>query len=311
MACTKREGQKTDNAPITGAAFDAWLAKQINHLNNQENLCQDITYQRFSELPPPRGAQPGGLVGTSSPPEASFVYLDVGAWIGSKMPEGAPGWGDDPDKNAGGGPPSTGLKRDFGIICGPVVLLCSFQGACGSLDDCPEWKNKPSATKEPLKTIYASITRLLKDLSASAGSMGKAIVRGVSVASSANALWPTNPKDLAIHVVVGDMHMPVLDAEWQALCAGDASCGEQIKNEKDRRVDRYGRVQLGPIEHLVKFLVHPNSDDQAKDNIHRVYRAVRDAAAHKEEGKKIGASSLTPTTRLGKAPRSTLLQRGW
>ena len=87
-----------------------WVKGQVGEYFTNASFAEEMCYRFPRDLPaaPLAAAGAGGTVGVG---EASFIYLDVGAWVGGGGP-----WG---ERNC--------IKRDFGIICGPHVLLCTFE----------------------------------------------------------------------------------------------------------------------------------------------------------------------------------------
>ncbi len=234
---------------LDGDALDQWLAPLRKEHYTNEDFARTVYYQSAHDLTatmaPGRGAK-----GTFSPLEMSFVYLDVGAWVGSA--EGA--WGK-ADKSA-----KTGryIKRDFGIVCGPLVCLCTFSYAWGQ-GDCKAWKEADKSA-EPYKSVAALLDVLSND-NEFKSDLGKALVRDLAVAAPANPLWPADPKDYLLHVVVGDLHIPVLSEKIQTY-GGTARVEEGgAKVTIPDRVPRWGRLDLAPLESLITSLVGQSEAD--------------------------------------------------
>ncbi len=234
---------------LTGDELKKWLQPLMHDHYSNEDFAARVHYRFDTQLPIPV-PMIRGTSGTVSPQEISFVYLDVGAWVGSASGP----WG-----KAGK------IQRDFGVICGPLVLLCSFTYAHKG-SSCPAW-TKADKTKEPFKSVNA----LLQKLPTESTDLGEVVVRDMEHASAANPRWPENPDDWVIHVVVGDMHIPVVDRKIQTY-GGAAKRSKELDPQTDAetgvvtteipaRVPRLGRVDIRPLEDLVKLLVGPNDED--------------------------------------------------
>jgi hypothetical protein len=225
-----REGRLLD-----GVDFKAWaLPLRKDHYPNEEFVWK-IYYEVKSPLPTPI-VEHVGLGGASAPPEVSFVYLDVGAWIGS--PEGK--WGSDDDGKG------RYLKRDFGIVCGPLVALCSFSCAY-TKGHCEAWK-KANKSRDPFASVAALIDALSKK--AEDDGLGHAVVRDVVTAPYSSEVQGDRDHIL---VIVGDMHVPVLDELEQTYQMEKAG-------SPPKWVRRLGRVDLPPLESVVKQNVGPSAD---------------------------------------------------
>ena len=239
-----------------------WLKPLVKSHYSNEKFAHNITYSADSCLPVPPGPVVGPQ-GTAAPPGTSFVYLDVGAWIGS--PQGK--WGRE-DKGTG-----NYLKRDFGIVCGPLVMLCSFSSAYPK-GHCDAWKTHDKSSR-----LFTSVAALLDTLSRAVHSseLGTAVVRDLMVPSS---FMPLLEKDYLIHVIMGDMHIPVLDDvsqsegksfDWEPARTHFVSPGVPRQNRLDElavaqaeadptRVPRLGRVDVRSLEEMVATYVGPGAD---------------------------------------------------
>lgn len=238
-----------------------WLHVLLDDHYKNEAFADFVHYRLETTLPLPE--QPmHGAAGTASPAQVSFLYLDVGAWVGSEHKP----WGKEVDKY--GDKPN--LKRDFGIVCGPLVALCSFELAYKG-GDCQKW-NDANKKEEP----FLSVDALLHELSAASPQLGKAVVRDLKIANPAFPRWPKNPKKWVIHVIVGDMHIPVLETRIstygnaEQVKVGSFKAGppghveDLVQVSLPERVPRLGRVDIGMIEPLVKLFVGPNDKDGTK-----------------------------------------------
>jgi hypothetical protein len=139
-------------------------------------------------MSPPSGATtaPGGS-STASPPERSFIYLDVGRWGGGKF---------------------FSTQRDFGIVCGRTAALCGFRTTAGTAVGAgPALVNDQnrSAPQGELDAINALLSHL-----ATAPTMGAPHVRRWDVS---RAVLPSGatPTDNIVHIIFGDMHLPIID----------------------------------------------------------------------------------------------------
>jgi hypothetical protein len=130
-----------------------------------------------------------------------FVYMDVGCWAG----DGKSGWT---------------KHREFGLVHGYVVVLCSFS-------DEPDYyspKKLNAPTWDTLKRERAStpfidavilrhpdfppIQALLDNLSG-ATSLGTLRILGATMVSTPYVPVPARGSDSRIHVFIGDLHAPV------------------------------------------------------------------------------------------------------
>ena len=260
-----------------------------------------------------------GNGGTAAPVELSFVYMDVGGWVGTKKPHA---WGDDPRY----------LKRDFGIVCGPLVALCTYQYAFGE-PSCAEWEANKASKKEPWKSVAALIKALSTPSSDHDAELGEVIVRDVIFASDASGNCPRDPNSYVIHVIVGDMHLPVLDQKFQTYGGSrqipsdepafsptggqpmvmHTPDGEQTFEdpphfrdafepvaEKPGYVPRLGRLEVGGLEALVKNLVGPDEKDGTKglDKVVAFAKSALDPS-HTLIGAMVASPLLLPATVAG------------
>lgn len=267
--------------------IDEWILEELleKHLSN-EDFARTIhfKYKTKRAVPVSESGERHGDKGTSSPPETSFIYLDVGGWVGTKnASKGARQWGNDPK----------GLKRDFGVVCGPVVMLCTYSYAFTG-QSCAAWETNKKSQEEPWKSLAALIDALSSPSKDERDELGKVIVRDVMRASSANAACPKNKEDYVIHVILGDMHIPVLDDEIQTFGGSHYVPGDELPalpsggqpfvlhtpegdrkipgphdyrnafepvEEKPGRVPRLGRLEIGGMEALVTQLVGASEAD--------------------------------------------------
>jgi UDP-2,3-diacylglucosamine pyrophosphatase LpxH len=238
-------------AELDGAALAKWKAFLLTQHYPNEDLAREVHYQYKSDLPLPTPPIAGSR-GTLSPPEASFVYMDVGGWLGSHGGAWAKFWN------------GLNVKRDLGIVAGPLVLLCSFEYAFHKDDtydhggDCEAWK-KQSKASEPAK----SVERLLRHLRATvsgASKLGTMVVRDFAVAPWQRS-WGVPDK---IHVILGDMHLAVLDDRFQTYAGGATVSADGHKVTVPERVPRRGRVDVRTLEKLVKELVPTAGMDGTK-----------------------------------------------
>ncbi|HRI63201.1 MAG TPA: hypothetical protein PK156_03160 [Polyangium sp.] len=238
-----RKGERME-----GQRLAEWKAKILCEHDTNEELPQKIYYET-PRANPPSFFQNNGARGTAAPYEHSFVYLDVGAWIGSK------------DGKWGGTDTGDGryLKRDLGVVCGSFVALLSF--SCAYHDgDCEAWKTADKSA-EPL----ASFARLLELLSKRVETDGlqRAVVRDFMIAASTT---PHLDEDPVMYVVLGDMHVPVVDTLEQAKSWPFEF--EKRARTKDRkpiwqgsgRVPRFGRIDVRALESIIAPSVAPKGD---------------------------------------------------
>lgn len=258
LAETKSSSKKGKQT-LEDDALKTWLGPlRDGHYSNEE-FAENIHVHLDSDLfLSPITVQ--GNTGTVSPTESSFIYLDVGAWTGTR---GKP-WGNDPAY----------LKRDFGMVCGPVVLLCTYEYAEPDTSHCEAWVEQGIfSTKEPFVSLRKLISALSKPAHPSnpyEAELGAVIVREMMVAPSNNARWPESTNQYSIHVIVGDMHIPVLDDMMQTY-GGKAEVSETHSPNKDTitvttpdQVPRLGRLDIGITEILVKLLVESEEKGGAK-----------------------------------------------
>ena len=239
----------------------AWIKKNEHDIDNQPNeFVPPILHYHHDDAREPPHAEITGPKGTIGPPEATFLYLDVGAWIGS-MDESKRKWAP---------------KRDFGVICGEIVMVCTFKDACEAeakirndnghtvpvpVED-PEWKKTFANRKGDHVASLKKLLALLEPL------MGGVIVRRVMECPHAYA-----PRPEQIHAIFGDMHVPVIgqfeetyaptfaNGDWPSdpavVEAAFRTQQARVKamtddQKKTERVGRFGRLNLAPIEVLVK-----------------------------------------------------------
>lgn len=274
MNLKEADGKKTlkaDGKP--DGEFQTWVDNlRKAHLVN-EHFAHTVHFQCDTEMEMPH-PELRGTRGTSSPTDASFLYLDVGAWVGSK------------DKPWGGDEADPKIKRDFGIVCGPLVLLCSFEYALAlkqkdglghavqvTASSCKKW-NEQKKDKEPYKSVKAVLDCLSKPAKDETGNpqhgmLGAAIVREMRVVPGANPRYPKDPKDWAVHVIVGDMHIPVLDKEVHTYGGAPVTFQEERKDAHHitrtvtgpERVPRLGRVDIRALKALVSKLIASDGAD--------------------------------------------------
>ena len=218
----------------------------------------------------PTQAATGGS-GTASPSVASFVYLDVGAWYGSS------------DKWA--------KRRDFGVVCGPIVLLCGFSGvkivdgkdgadSFAPTDD-PGWLTAKALGGVALNSINA----LFSAINAKLGALGSVVVRRFAFAGTSTPKWGNDESKWVLHVILGDTHIGILDDETQTY---DCAPNESVPTRKGNLmlsttagaigatlyVPRYGRVLVRPLEELITTLV---SDPNSSDGLEKILSFVEKA----------------------------------
>lgn len=225
-----------------------WLRELRDAHKTNEDFASEIHYHLKTDLPIPVPLLQGQR-GTAAASRISFICLDVGAWVGSKDGK----WGRD-DNNTG-----KYIKRDFGVICGPLVLLCTFDYAYNGPRSA-EWEKQKSTPREPWK----SVSKLIETLSTAAGAevglpegeaLGRVIVRDLMWAPASNPRWPKHEEDYVIHVVLGDMHVPVLDDNVQTYGSDAYGAHGAPKAPVAEIVPRRGRLDLGTMEMLTKLFV--------------------------------------------------------
>lgn len=254
-----------------------WMKPLRDDHYSNEDFAAAIHVQYPTDLPLPVPEMHGRRA-TFSPTEASFVYLDVGAWVGSKNEK----WG-----GADGGSGKY-IKRDFGVVCGPLVLLCTYEYAYSG-EDCALWQESWAQRGEP----WESVSKLIASLSHPAGSddteLGKVVVRDAIHADPMNPRWPDNPEDWVIHVILGDMHIPVLDDEIQTY--GGAPEGSE-------RVPRYGRIDVGATEWLIHDFAEVKPGASGAKGLEKLVRWVTPLAEHKT-ATKVGAGVIATGATAG------------
>ena len=213
------------------------MQTNVTKFLSNEDFAQQLWFFKDSGDPPP-GSDVTGQKGSVSPPEGSFIYLDVGCWIGSSDGK----WG---------GANKTAIRRDFGIVCGPLVLLCTFSSAgSGVTADVAAW----TAMKNQSAAHITSVSKVLDALSKTTNGLGTAIVRGVLVGDPLNKKWPDDQSTWVVHVIAGDMHLPAVDKKEQTYADTDMTVANASNSP---RVNRHGRLNLAPLELLVTHLVGP------------------------------------------------------
>ncbi|MFO0550091.1 MAG: hypothetical protein U0271_16970 [Polyangiaceae bacterium] len=286
--------------PLQGAELEAWIKPLRDQHYDNEELAERIFCQVNDDtaLPPPPIDGQSGVV---SPAEATFLYMDVGAWIGSFGTR----W--DEVKNG------LNVKRDFGIVVGPLALLCTFSCVKGRgsgvlspgelpkvvpIEPSADWQ-RADKSKEPFRTAK----RILDCLERSSGDehgpqLGKPVVRDMAFASGSFPLWP-KPRDWRAHVIVGDMHIPVLDSKSQTY-------GQELEHTADggvvipERVARRGRVDLRVLEDVVKALIpDPKDPDGLRKVVAFLNKGIDEFHTSKAKfaGKVVAATALTTPVR--------------
>ena len=277
MLLKEADGKKTLKRDDEGTK-DEFLERLENlrkaHYVN-ERFAHTVHFQSDAEVELPHPELRGSR-GTQSPNEASFLYLDVGAWVGSKH---QPWGGDRKDPK---------IKRDFGIVCGPLVLLCSFEYALSSPQkdglgssvriskSCKAWTDAKKH-EEPFRSVNVVLDCLSKPAPGEVddphqGKLGAVVVREMRRAPGANPQYPKEPRDWVVHVILGDMHIPVLDKEVQTY----GGAGVKVHNEQTGahqytrtitapdRVPRLGRVDLQALKAVVLKLISSDADSGTK-----------------------------------------------
>ncbi len=140
---------------------------------------------------------------TQALPVIDFVYLDVGCWAGAGRKDG---WT---------------KHREFGVLCGYVVLLCAFTSK-EKLDYYDRYFNPPawppaSGQLAPSPLIDATITRhpdwprvtYLLDGLANCVPASALHILGATALTSIYVPVPARGKATPITIFLGDMHAPV------------------------------------------------------------------------------------------------------
>ena len=136
---------------------------------------------------------PGQTTTLAQPVLASLLYMDVGLW-----------GGDGPtDKSTTS---AWGRRRDFGIVCGRLALLCSY-----THDGYAATAHISAAHEVEGSAEFKKVKPLLDHLS-TRSSLGKVIVTRALLGRSDIAQAPTDQK---IHVFLGDLHSPVMTEKAQ------------------------------------------------------------------------------------------------
>ena len=251
---------------------DPWIRAQLGKMFPADNFPHEVVYSAPGPLPPHPKRASHGTRGASSEADNSFVYLDVGAWFGSR--DGA--WAK-----------QGSFRRDFGLVCGPHVLLCAFVDANGHSPD-----EKLRGVTEDAEWAVApkdkGVIRLREILAQLAtgsgqeetpGSLGKPIVvRYLSARGGGDGHWGADSEKWRVYVIVGDMHMAVVDATWSAhkeevdappIHLDSAICIDHRPSHthpthsptivnthlNEPRVCRFGRVDILPLEKMVSEAV--------------------------------------------------------
>ena len=211
VECTLRKDASTpldDKAratPMTGGAFRKWVDGQtsrdgaVGSSVPSERFPEEIVY-RVGRKYFPKAFPLQGPSGGAGDDEASFIYLDVGAWIGSAQEDGGFWWKFD------------NYQRDWGIICGPHVLLCTFEKLphAPTRDD-DGWTKALKPKNGKADTGVTSIQALLsvvRKRTASTHLGGPRVARYLRAAPS---VLIKKEKNWVVHVIMGDMHVPVVD----------------------------------------------------------------------------------------------------
>jgi hypothetical protein len=195
---------------IAGAA-GAYLSTSGWVPNEKLPVTCTCTYDGNIAPPAPTANSSGsGQAGQSSPPERSFIYLDVGRWGGGTS-----------KATSGQGKPGGffyGANRDFGLVCGRTAVLCAFfggntppgmPGPVSSSADPLTVPTAASATQNAVSSApsgdLAALNGLLKFLATALPNLGAPTVRRWDVAGAQGSAASDT-----IRVIVGDMHLPTI-----------------------------------------------------------------------------------------------------
>lgn len=177
-------------------------------------------------------------------PIIELVYIDVGAWAGSGAPQ--IGWT---------------RHRQFGLACGSVVVLCGFgtvdtiQPAFypfhvpaeefadpGFLDQTHEAKTLRFIDMQALRQPdFEPIRNLLRQLSNTA--IGQLHILAATMNRTHPSILPPPPNDV-VHVLLGDLHAPVVTERHEAHLEAGNDIGEEAMR---------GRLNLDASSHIPGF----------------------------------------------------------
>jgi len=174
------------------------ITLNLNHLIQPGNfaLPSAVNYQVPPELAnkfrdasgwPLYQLDPRQTTTLAKPLLASLLYLDVGLWAG-----------DGPSANSSDA--TWGRRRDFGVVCGRLALLCSYKR------DGERVANIDGASGVVGSQEFKNVKPLLDHLSSRA-SLGRVVVTKALLGRTDLAEAPTDKK---IHVFLGDLHAPVM-----------------------------------------------------------------------------------------------------
>jgi hypothetical protein len=187
-ATCARTGNSTDNKPILKKYFETKL--RYSHFDWFTKLGSRLG----STIKPPKVA--AGQVNTLGLPGIQFIYMDVGCWAGS----GEPGWT---------------KHREFGVVFGHLVFLCSFGYKLGYYHPEPVlWANFKTATLEdridPAIQIHPDYPRVKAFLDHLAGekNLGDLHILAAAMVNSWLISTPSSSDQDAILVFIGDLHAP-------------------------------------------------------------------------------------------------------
>lgn len=184
-------------------------------------------------------------------PIIELVYIDVGAWAGSGAPQ--IGWT---------------RHRQFGLVCGSVVVLCGFgtldtiQPAFypfhvpaeeftdpGFLDQTHEAKTLRFIDLQALRQPeFEPIRNLLRQLSSTA--IGSLHILAATMNRTHPSILPPPPSDV-VHVLLGDLHAPVVTQRQEAHLETEDSRGREALR---------GRLNLDSMPNLAGLSGGPDGD---------------------------------------------------
>lgn len=178
------------------------IKQNLDHLidHNRVHLPASVEYRippelanKFKDVNGHRRfrVDPSQTTTLTQPTLASLTYMDVGLWAG-----------DGPSEDASDA--TWGRRRDFGIVCGRLALLCSYIHG----DDNPK-ANIDAVGAPATSAEFKKVQPLLDHLSTHKG-LGKVVVTSALLGRSDLAEKPTDEK---IHVFLGDLHAPVMTVD--------------------------------------------------------------------------------------------------
>jgi len=232
-ATCARTGNSKDNIPALRKYFDTklrcsrfdWFTKLASRLGSTAKAPKLVAAGQVNTL---------GLAGIQ------FIYMDVGCWAGAARDD-AHGWT---------------KHREFGVVFGHLVFLCSFGWAPHYYDPEPVlWSNfkgaKPEDRIDPAIKIHPDFPRVKAFLDHLAGdtTIGELNILAAAMVNSWLIPTPSSSEQDPILVFIGDLHAPATTG------LGDAQIVENGKQMLRGRLDMLP-PGLGPIPPWVTDPLH-------------------------------------------------------